>query len=86
MKHFISALSLTLLFSGTVFANGTSDLILNADGSPFETIEKILLNRNGEEVECGVCCSWTTTGKNCIPTCFIEDGNMIPAAAITSQD
>jgi len=79
MKHLIAALIMT--FATTAFAG--PEIILNDDGSPFITIEKILLpNQKGEETESGICCSWTTTGTHCIPTCFIEDGKMIPAASL----
>jgi|GEM_PF-5932947 hypothetical protein len=51
------------------------------------TIEKILLAKpNGEEVESAICCSWTTTNTNCVPTCLIEDGKMIPVGHAPPED
>ena len=99
MKHFIALFVLT--FSTMAYAGGPTcgpgyghdnqggcspKLMLNEDGSPLQTIERVLLNRNGEEVECAVCCSWVSQKTGCIQTCLIEDDKMIPAAHLPPED
>lgn len=72
---------------------GCRDVESEADAIPYSekigmtTIEKILLMKpNGEEVESALCCSWTSTNTNCVPTCIIEDGKIIPTATLPPRE